>query len=103
MVRSLSLILAAVLLAACQRHGDAVQERLQAFGSETDIEIRGSPRDEAMLAIADAAQLLNQREREWHAWEASDLTRINAALRKRVLHRIGTSLGQLLVVLIAAL
>lgn len=81
MARSLSLILAAVLLAACQRHGDAVQERLQAFGSETDIEIRGSPRDEAMLAIADAAQLLNQREREWHAWEASDLTRINAALR----------------------
>lgn len=79
--RSLSLILAAILLAACQRHGDAVQERLHAFGSETDIEIRGSPRDEAMLAIADASQLLSQREREWHAWEASDLTRINAALR----------------------
>lgn len=80
-VRRLSLILAVLLLAACQRHGDAVQEKLQVFGSETDIEVRGSPRDEAMLAIADASQLLTQREREWHAWETSDLTRINAALR----------------------
>lgn len=81
MARSLTPILAALLLAACQRHGDAVQERLQVFGGETDIEIRGSARDEAMLAIADASRLLNQREREWHAWEPSDVTRINAALR----------------------
>ena len=79
--RRLSLILAIALLAACQRHGDAVQERLHVFGGETDIEIRGAPRDEAMLAISDASRVLSQREREWHAWEPSELTRINTGLR----------------------
>ena len=33
----------------------------------------------AFDAIAEASALLSRNQREWHPWEDSDLTRINAA------------------------
>lgn len=82
MRRGACLLLALGLgLSACDRGGPVTREQLHVFGGTTDIEIRGAPADVAQAAIADAAARLNQREREWHAWQPSDLTRINAAFR----------------------
>lgn len=51
------------------------------FGSIAQIEIRAAPRVRAERALAEISARLRQREREWHPWEPSDLTRINAAFR----------------------
>lgn len=81
MPRRALLLIGLCLLAACQRSGPVTSEQLHVFGSVADIEIRGSSPAVAEAAIAEASARLVQREREWHAWKPSDLTRINAAFR----------------------
>jgi thiamine biosynthesis lipoprotein len=66
-------------LAACSPGSAPRIEELHVFGSITRIELRGASDAQADAALAEASALLNQFEREWHAWEPSDLTRINAA------------------------
>ncbi len=70
-----------LVVVACERSGPVTRETLHVFGSITEIEIRGSEPAAAQAAIAEASARLNLREREWHAWKPSDLTRINAAFR----------------------
>lgn len=78
--RSAALLAALVLLGAACTRGPAPRiEQLHVFGSTADIELRGAGPEQAQAALAEITALLNQREREWHAWEPSDLTRINAA------------------------
>lgn len=78
---ALALLLAG-WLAGCQRDPTAVHATLPAFASDIQVEIRGSSRAQADAAVAAATRLLARREREWHAWQPSDLTRVNAALRQ---------------------
>lgn len=72
--------LAALLLAclAACAPGERV-ETLHVFGSLAEIRLRGADPDEAQAALVELSAALNQRHREWHAWEPSDVTRINAA------------------------
>ncbi len=74
-------LLAALLLAlaGCQRGPAPQQETLHAFGTSVEIELRDAAPEQAQAALAEITARLAQRESEWHAWEASDLTRINAA------------------------
>src|SRR5690606_40227352 len=76
---TIALVLAA-LLAACQPAPEARFERLYVFGTLAEIEIREARPEAAQAALAEASARLRQYEQEWHAWEPSDLTRINAAL-----------------------
>lgn len=76
-----ALIVALCLLAGCQRESTVTREQLHVFGSIAQIEIRGVSHARAERALAEISARLRQREREWHPWEPSDLTRINAALR----------------------
>lgn len=78
--RTLILLAAALLLGACSRGTAPRVETLHVFGSTTEIELRGATPEQSQAALAEISVLLNQRHREWHAWEPSDLTRINAAL-----------------------
>lgn len=79
-------LLAGVLLAGSVATGcgraPPVVETLHVFGGETTLEIRGAEPAAAQAAIAESARHLAQLEREWHAWEDSDLTRINAAFAR---------------------
>lgn len=68
----------ALLLAACGAPPERV-EQLHVFGSITEVRLRGADPAEAQAALAEVSAQLNQRHREWHAWEPSDVTRINAA------------------------
>jgi len=54
---------------------------LLVFGTTPTFGIGDGPLNVRQAAIAETAARLNQREREWHAWKPSDLTRINAAFR----------------------
>lgn len=74
--------LAAVLITlatGCAPQPTPVRESLLVFASEAELSIVGVPPQQARAAVADVAQRMALRNREWHAWEPSDLTRINAA------------------------
>jgi thiamine biosynthesis lipoprotein len=75
-----TLALLAIVLAACTPSAPPRTEQLLVFGTTVDIELRDAPPEQAQAALTQIAVLLNRREREWHAWENSDITRINAAL-----------------------
>lgn len=71
--------LAALLaLAGCQAPPERV-EQLLVFGSTAEIRLRGGDPAAAQAALAEVSAELNQRHRQWHAWEPSDVTRINQA------------------------
>ena len=71
----------ALALAACGRAPDRV-EQLHVFGTLAELRLRDAPPGQAQDALVAIAATLNQREREWHAWQDSDLTRINAAFAR---------------------
>jgi len=70
------------LAGGCSREAPARMERLYVFGTLADLEIRGAEEPDAQAALAEVSALLTQRQGEWHAWEPSDLTRINGAIAK---------------------
>lgn len=74
----LALLVASLVLAACRPAPERV-EQLLVFGSTAEIRLRGADPDAAQAALAELSADLNQRHREWHAWEPSDVTRINQA------------------------
>lgn len=76
-LRALALGLAA-LVAGCSGPAERV-EQLLVFGSPAEIRLRGADPAGAQAALAEIAAELGQRDREWHAWRDSDVTRINAA------------------------
>lgn len=69
---------AGLALAACSPPPERV-EQLLVFGSTAEIRLRGADPEAAQSALAELSAELNQRHREWHAWEPSDVTRINRA------------------------
>ena len=69
----------ALALASCGGGAPAYREEIHVFGSTVEVEIRGHPEQGAQAAMAEVSALLAQREREWHGWNPSDVTRINAA------------------------
>lgn len=77
--RRLTVPLILLLAAGCTRGPESRLETLHVFGTVTEIELRGAEPAQAQAAIAEVSAQLNQRHREWHPWEASDLTRINTA------------------------
>lgn len=82
--RAASLTIALALVAGCKRAPEPFRERLLVFGSEAELSISGVPAEQANRAIEQIAELMAVRNREWHAWEPSDLTRINAAFARGV-------------------
>lgn len=74
------LAVALALGAGCGREEPVRMERLYVFGTLADVEIRGAETTQSTAALAEVSALLTQRQAEWHAWEPSDLTRINRAL-----------------------
>lgn len=79
--RALSTVLAGVL-AACGAPAELRHEQLHVFGSIADIQVQDADPAAAQAALAEASALLSRYHGEWHAWEDSDLTRINAAFAR---------------------
>ena len=72
----------ALLIAACQPAPALREERLHVFGSIAELTLRDADPAAAQAALAEASALLSRYQREWHPWEDSDLTRINAAFAR---------------------
>ncbi|KFN50190.1 FAD:protein FMN transferase [Arenimonas composti] len=76
------LIAAAALLAAlagCRSGTPALAEEFEAFDGHIRVEIHGDPAT-ARAAFDELAAALRHDSAEWHAWQPSPVTAINAAL-----------------------
>ncbi|GGA67102.1 FAD:protein FMN transferase [Arenimonas soli] len=72
------MLAASLVLAGCSPPPERV-EQLLVFGATAEIRLRGADPEAAQAALAELSAELNQRHREWHAWQPSDVTRINEA------------------------
>ncbi len=68
------------MLTGCESPPERVRETLYVFGSESTIEIEGVPPPIAQAALAEIAAELQRLHQEWHAWEPSEVTALNAGL-----------------------
>ena len=68
-----------LVLAGCS-DGQVWQRQFLQFGTLIDISIAGVERERAEAAFDAIEALFAKRNRQWHAWEDSDLTRFNRAL-----------------------
>ncbi|HET6603462.1 MAG TPA: FAD:protein FMN transferase [Xanthomonadaceae bacterium] len=78
--RAALLAAVAAVFSGCAQDPQPVREELLVFGSPATIEVLAADRAHGRAAIAAVARRLELREREWHPWRDSALTRINAAL-----------------------
>jgi thiamine biosynthesis lipoprotein len=71
--------LAALALGACAPSEPWRQESY-VFGTRVEVLIFGTAQDEARAASAQVLQDFDRLHRQYHAWQESDLTRLNTAL-----------------------
>lgn len=77
----LAILLAALLLGACDRRDDTVQEQqFIAFGTLISVTLYDANDEQAQRAFTELEQLFNQMHRDWHAWEPGPLVELNQAL-----------------------
>ena len=76
------LLVALVALAAlsCDAQSPNQQTTLFAFGTRFDVTVVGAEREHAHEFFRDADQRVQRWHRDWHAWEAGELARINERL-----------------------
>lgn len=72
--------LVVLLATACSPSPAPWREDLFVFGTRASIEIRAAPPERAARATAELAASFAAFHRDWHAWEPSALTGVNAAI-----------------------
>jgi thiamine biosynthesis lipoprotein len=83
-------------MAACTRAPEPVHVQFLAFGTLNEITVVGAPEARAQRAAAAVEQLFNQQHRDWHAWQAGALTRINANIARGEAAPVEPALGALI-------
>lgn len=78
----LACLLSGLLASACSDSQPRVRERLLVWGTEAQIDIVGLGPEQAQPAIAAVSERMLRLTGEWHAWQPSEVVRINAALRR---------------------
>lgn len=78
LAHGLCLLLALLLLAGCQRAPLVTQESY-VFGTRVEVIVAGLPEAEARAAAAAVLREFDRLHRTYHAWQASELTRLNDA------------------------
>lgn len=74
------MLVLALLPGACDVAPDTRTAELNVFGATAALQLRDTDPTIAQAALADASAELARLHREWHPWEASELTRLNEAL-----------------------
>ena len=68
--------------AACERRQHLVEQHLLEFGTIIKITLITDDLNHAESLLGEIETRLQRYRRQWHAWEDSDLTRFNAALKR---------------------
>ncbi|MGQ0800344.1 MAG: FAD:protein FMN transferase [Pseudomarimonas sp.] len=69
-----------MFVASCQTPVEPTSDEIEAFGSNTRIDILGVPKPVAQAALTEIRTEMQTLHREWHAWEPGTLTALNADL-----------------------
>ena len=77
---TLLLFLLLPLIVSCERQTPFYQQQLLALGTIVDISIYGADKKLAQQATNSVANDLKAMEQRWHAWQTSDLTKLNQQL-----------------------
>lgn len=75
-----AVVLLGLWLVGCRSEPELVRERLLIWGTEASLDVAGADPQQARAAIAEAAAAMVRLAGEWHAWQPSDVYRINQAL-----------------------
>lgn len=67
-------------LAGCDRPPPLVQQESFVFGTRVEILVAGAPEAQARAAAGAVLQEFDRLHRTYHAWQPSELTRVNEAL-----------------------
>jgi thiamine biosynthesis lipoprotein len=81
-MRRLLVLLCVVALAACARPPDAVKQQAYVFGTLVEVSVADAPEAQARAAIADVLARFDAMHRMLHAWQPSELSRLNDALAR---------------------
>lgn len=92
----LSLLLLAAL-AGCERRNHLVEQHLLEFGTLIEITLVTDDLVRAETLLREIEARLRTYRQQWHAWEDSDLTRLNRALQSGDRVVVPSSLRQLIV------
>jgi thiamine biosynthesis lipoprotein len=90
------LLLPLLLLGGCDRRSHLVEQHLLEFGTIIQITLITDDLQLAERLLREIEARLRNFRGQWHAWEDSDLTRFNAALRRDGRARVPDSLAELL-------
>ncbi len=75
-------IAALLLLAGCQNKEPLYQEQGYVFGTLVEVSIYGEPEPRARLAVREVMQEFQRLHNKLHAWQPSELSKMNAAFAK---------------------
>jgi thiamine biosynthesis lipoprotein len=73
---------AILLLAGCQNKEPLYQEQGYVFGTLVEVSVYGEPEPRARLAVREVMQEFQRLHNMLHAWQPSELSKINAAFAK---------------------
>jgi thiamine biosynthesis lipoprotein len=90
------LFLLVLIVGGCERRQHLVEQQLLEFGTIIEITMITGDLTQAELILTEIEQRLRIQRKQWHAWEDSDLTRFNRALRQDARAEVPASLAHLL-------
>lgn len=85
-----------LLLAGCAREPEVVRQQAYVFGTLVEVSVADTPETQAQTAIADVLARFDALHRQLHAWQPSELSRLNAALARGESMRVSAGLVALL-------
>lgn len=94
--RLISLFLLILIVSGCERRQHLVEQQLLEFGTIIKITMITNDLTRAEQLLTEIERRLRFQRNQWHAWEDSDLTRFNLALKQGSATEVPTSLARLL-------
>jgi thiamine biosynthesis lipoprotein len=88
-------ILLALLLVACGRPVPVMQEAF-VFGTRVEVQVFGVSEAAGHAALGEVLREFDRLHRSYHAWQPSELTKLNAAIAAGQPHQVSPELAQLL-------
>ena len=88
------LILAALLLAACQPQPQLHSQESYVFGTRVEVLVWGEPEGKARDAVAEVLREFDRLHRTYHAWQPSELKALNEAIAAGKSREVAPELAQ---------
>ena len=95
LIRGFLLVLASLWLAACGQQEPFRQESY-VFGTRIEVLVVGVSADQARQAVGEVLREFDRLHRQYHAWQPSPMTELNAALAAGRRHEVSPEFAALL-------